>query len=338
MKTPMMIQYLVGLCCLSHDPDANDIIIGDMVYDSAADKERDVDVTVTIKNENGTLEAFKAVEVKAEKKPLDVTTIEQLCIKMADMPNVTHKSIFSSSGYTDGARSKAITHSVDLYTIMPWETPIGDDFLDFKGVGTPSEFLSSFERELLCWDNPIISVVARKAIEPFSFQDNTPLLTSSGKKHSAFSNMKSFIDDILLRSTCILYSQEPANTILRTFPYGLFSQNIDYLAGPAWPHTHTIDVSGEQAYLNIKDKLLRIDEVTINGKLKWIIRKIKPEFFVFKNVINQEVFAGAAIADYGANDGRMFVMIFPERGRTLEIRSIFIPKKHWNMIKNLKLK
>ena len=49
MFTPMVVQYLVGLCCLNHDPTAVEIILGDMVYDEAAQKPRDVDVTVSFK-------------------------------------------------------------------------------------------------------------------------------------------------------------------------------------------------------------------------------------------------------------------------------------------------
>jgi hypothetical protein len=46
--SPMLVQYLVGLCCLKWDPEAVDMTIGDMVYDAGAEKERDVDVTVTV--------------------------------------------------------------------------------------------------------------------------------------------------------------------------------------------------------------------------------------------------------------------------------------------------
>ena len=31
MLTPMLVQYVVGLCCLRHDPDAVDVTVGDMV-------------------------------------------------------------------------------------------------------------------------------------------------------------------------------------------------------------------------------------------------------------------------------------------------------------------
>ena len=52
MLTPMMVQYLVGLCCLRHDPDAVEITLGDMVYDHVAEKDRDVDITITFKDGN----------------------------------------------------------------------------------------------------------------------------------------------------------------------------------------------------------------------------------------------------------------------------------------------
>ena len=98
-------------------------------------------MTVKIKNANETVESFIAAEVKAEKKSLDVITIEQLCMKLADMPKVTHKSIFSCSGYTKAALKKAKQHSVELYTIMSYDKSIGEVFCDLKGVRTLAEFL-----------------------------------------------------------------------------------------------------------------------------------------------------------------------------------------------------
>jgi hypothetical protein len=63
----MLVQYLIGLCCLKWHPDAVDVTIGDMVLDPAASKQRDVDVTVTISESGSITHAFKAYEVKARK-------------------------------------------------------------------------------------------------------------------------------------------------------------------------------------------------------------------------------------------------------------------------------
>jgi len=98
--SPMLVQYLVGLCCLKWHPDAVNITVGDMVLDPAASKQRDVDVTVTISESGSITHAFKAYEVKHESNPLDVADVEQLCLKLLDMPSVTHRAIVSASGFT----------------------------------------------------------------------------------------------------------------------------------------------------------------------------------------------------------------------------------------------
>jgi hypothetical protein len=339
MLTPMMVQYLVGLCCLRHDPDAVDITVGDMVFDVAAGKGRDVDVTVTIQDKNGVVTAFKAAEVKHEGEALDVGTIEQLCLKLADMPKVTQKSIFSSSGYTAGAKAKARAHSVELYSLKPWDRPIEEDFPDFEGVKTPAEFLAHFESNLLYWVNYRLFVVSPSGPSSFIYKDSTPVLASTGKQHNVFNNMQEFRDEILKRSTGILCTQEPASTILRSFPYGIISEDLDYLGGPSWPHTHTIDVTRDEVYLQAGERgPFMIESVTITGQLQWRKRKREPQFFILEKVSDRTVFAGAAVADYGADDGRMFAMIFPKKGRTLGIHQFQIPEKQRNMIRNLKIK
>jgi hypothetical protein len=89
--THMLVQYLVGLCCMRANADAVQVELGDLVLDDVLGKKRDVDVTVTIHNTDGEDWAFKAFEVKDEKSPLDVTVIEQLCGKLADMSSVTNR-------------------------------------------------------------------------------------------------------------------------------------------------------------------------------------------------------------------------------------------------------
>jgi hypothetical protein len=91
-----------------------------MVFDAIAEKERDVDVTVTYRAADGAVSAFVGREVKAHTRPLTVEDVEQLCAKYADMPSVTHGGIVSASGYTDGGKKKARGHGVELFHIEPW--------------------------------------------------------------------------------------------------------------------------------------------------------------------------------------------------------------------------
>ena len=97
MLTHMLVQYLVGLTCLRGNPDAVQVELGDLVLDDVLGKKRDVDVTVTVRDESGESWSFKAFEVKDEKSSLDVTVVEQLCGKLNDMSSVTHRAIVSSS-------------------------------------------------------------------------------------------------------------------------------------------------------------------------------------------------------------------------------------------------
>jgi hypothetical protein len=64
-----------------------------MVRDEAANKERDVDVTVTVIEPEGARRAFKAYEVKHEGGALDVADVEALCLKLADMSSITHRAL-----------------------------------------------------------------------------------------------------------------------------------------------------------------------------------------------------------------------------------------------------
>jgi hypothetical protein len=120
MLTPTDIHILVGLLTLVTSPDDIEIMLGDLVYDVKAAKRRDVDVTITCKDTNGIVSAFKGIEVKKHKNPLDVTHVEQLCIKLNDMPTISHKAIVSASGYTEPARRKAEAHGVILYSLITW--------------------------------------------------------------------------------------------------------------------------------------------------------------------------------------------------------------------------
>ena len=339
MLTPMMVQYLVGLCCLRHDPEAIDVTIGDMVLDDAAGKERDIDVTVTLTDDDGDIAAFKASEVKHEGKALDVAAVEQLVQKLSDMPKVTHRAIFSTSGYTDGACAKAAKHGVELYTLKPWDRPISEDFPDFPGVATPGEFLTHVQSSLLYWADFDVHFVASDGPPTFTFTDETPVVSPNGKAHSAYPTMLDYKQGLSQRSTELLYMRDPASTVLKTFPYYMNENNEGYLAGPAWPHTHTLDLSSDGAHLQLDGlEPFKLDSVTISGHLQWRKQVIEPEFKILERVGDKSIFAGAAVADYGDDDSRIFAMIFPDKGRELGIHNIQIPDKQRNMIRALKIR
>lgn len=337
MLTPMQVQYVVGLCCLRRNPDAVDITVGDLVQDAAAEKPRDVDITVTLHEADGTLRAFKAYEVKREGEPLDVASVEQLCIKLKDMTTVTHRAIVSASGYTSGAIAKANAHNVMLYVLKPWTKPLAEQFPEFPDVGRPEEFLRGFTSNLLYWVNWQLFIVVPDGPPSFNWTETTPTFASDGSPHRSFATMKEFQDTVLMKSTEILFDLEPARTILRTFPVFVTVENDPFASTPPWPHTHTLDVREHKVFLKLDTGLATVTSVTICGSLQWRRRAKTPEFHVLEGVPSGEIFAAAAVADYGAGDGRMFAMIFPPDSPTLGIHQFQLLEKHKNAIRKLQI-
>lgn len=336
MLTPMLVQYLVGLCCLHHDPDAVEITVGDMVYDQAAQKARDVDVTVTFKNQDGSITAFKAAEVKKESTPLDVATVEQLCLKYMDMPQITHRSIFSTSGYTEPAKQKAAAHSVDLYTLKPWTRRIEEDFPDFKEIGYPDDFMR-VEACLLRWPQYKIFLIVPDGPESFDWYNDTPCFSSEGEPHRVYSDLGKYSEVVARRSPDLLCTTEPFLGFAQEFIKSLDPQ-VSQASSKPLSHSHTMDVRSDGVFLKFGDDLRQITSLTIYGHLYWTLNKRLPEYYILQNEVTGKVFAGAAIADYGEDDGRMFAMIFPEKGRTLGMHRFCLTEKQKNIIHNLKLK
>lgn len=124
MLTSTDVQYLVGLLSIACNPEDVEIEVGGMVNDVAAQEDRDVDVTITARDGDSTIVAFTGIEVKAEKRPLDVQAVEQLAAKLRDMPVVTRRAIVSASGFTAPAVRKAAHHGVELYQLKDWDEPI----------------------------------------------------------------------------------------------------------------------------------------------------------------------------------------------------------------------
>lgn len=288
MLTPMLVQYLVGLCCLRRNPDAVDITLGDMVPDATAGKKRDVDVTVTLNEGSGITRAFKAYEVKREGKALDITVVEQLSMKLLDMPSVTHRAIVSASGFTEPAKAKAVYHGIELYEMQAWAGNLEDYFPNWGMTGPVEEVLQFGGSSLLYWHSWAIRVVAPGGPPNFSVKDTDVLYTSSGDVHPEFRSFGGLKKALVLRSTGILFTLEPAQTILRAFPMRRLGNGV--LATPSWPHTHTLDVAADEAHLRLEGRLVRIETATIYGRLQWEKSDQEPQYYILRRVPDGEIF------------------------------------------------
>ena len=333
--SPMLVQYLVGLCCLRWDPDAVDVTIGDMVYDDGAKEERDVDVTLTVSEGGVPSYAFKAYEAKHESAPLDVTKVEQLCIKLLDMASVTHRAIVSSSGYTTGAQKKAESHGVELFAFREWTRPLQEQFPAMTMQGTAAECFP-MEKILLCWSTSQLALVAPEATGAFSVQDEDEVFGAEGTPHARFATFSAYKHELLLRSTEILFTLEPAASAQRIFPVPLSAPPGEVPAGPAWPHTHTLDVTRDGVYIKTPSGLVKLDIVTINGKLQWQRSIDKPLYYIIERVSDRTAFAGALISK-DLREGQMTCLVFSPKTREIGVHFVRLAEKHYNAIRKLKL-
>jgi len=335
MLTPMLVQYLVGLCCLRWDPNAVDVTIGDMVLDTAANKERDVDVTVTVQESDGTRRAFKAYEVKRESSPLDVADVEALCLKLLDMPSISHRAIVSSSGFTTGAQTKASHHGIELFALRSWTRPLEEQFPLLTMRGTADECFP-MHQILLCWNNPQYMLIARMAKGPLSVAPGDQLFDAAGNVHSKFGTYAKYESELLLRSTEILFPIEPALSVMRTFPVPFAASDGEIPAGPAWPHTHTLDVTCDDVHVRTDHGLCRLDVVTITGFLRWERSRSRGQYYVMERVPGGDAF-GAALIATERREGHMTCLVFSAKTRDIGIHFVRLSEKHRNAIRRLKL-
>jgi Restriction endonuclease len=335
--SPMLTQYLVGLCCLKHHPDAVKVTLGDMLFDEAACKDRDVDVTVTIDSDNGDIEtALFAFEVKKERKPLDVAVVEQIALKLADMPTVRTKGIVSASGFTKTARNKARAHGIELLELKPWTSELREKFPAYQSPGTPKDVFRGTMLELF-WVDAKLELVAPTAAGAFVLNDSDPLFDKKGRLHKRFQKFSEYKDAVLLKSTQALFAIEPAQTILRTFPIPYSISDGSKPGGPPWPHTHTLDVTADDVFPEVNGTKTQLMQITISGYLQWQRHSEAGDYYVIENCESGDAFA-AALVFVEVGEGRMTCLVFSPQNRDVSVEFVRLNENHLNAIRQLQLK
>lgn len=331
--SPMLVQYLVGLCCLKWTSEAVNVTLGDYVLDSAAHIERDVDVTVRVDGGNEGNFAFIGYEVKREAKPLDVAVIEQLSLKLKDMEEISHRAVVSTSGFTNAARAKARTHGVVLYELKPWTQPLKLQFPAFSEVEGNAEQMFMTERVLLTWVNHQCSATCPAATGEYSIAGSDPVFTKTGKSHRRYATFQDYLDEVFLRSTEVLLPLNPAQGVLNTFPIPIPPEG-EIAAGPAWPHTHTLETSAEDIYVRISGEKIRIDRITISGQLQWQRHGKRALYYVMEEVETGIPFAGAIIFPE-IRAGQMKVLVVSPESRRINIHFVQLHESQLNILRRI---
>jgi len=319
MLTETDIHYLVGLLSLIASPEDVQIELGSMIYDDAAKKVRDVDITITSVDSKGIVTAFKGIEVKKHRRPLDSTHVEQLAAKLNDMKSITHKSIVSASGYTKSAINKARYHGVDLYLITNWENT-SEGFDHFGGY----LFKYMHERSLELISGPFIEFnpgdkISKNDIE--KLKNDPEIFSDAGGKGAEFTNLSHLIENIM--------------TVTKKKVEDLYPQPFMIDENETKPFSITIDILDKPYFIATSGKLV-LRQARVSGIVKWIEKKQELQFKILKKLDDVKPFAGCAITEI--SNGNLIGITVSNTKRNIELINIPISDRNKRKILKYRLK
>lgn len=329
MITHMEVQYLVGLLCLANRPDAIDIIVGDWVQDESVESERDVDIVVTVKGDDE--KVIAAYEVKDEDDPLDVAKVEQLCMKLKDMPSLKSRAIVSTSGYTKNGRAKGKYHDTTLYHLKPWK-PIGP--IDPYGPGMRQVFQSEWQFRLLEIgiklnpDDPNRSLYA-------GANDRGDKIIEDGKPET---DVKSWSTRVACEASNQWKRdnniQFPAPEDIEVEKDGEFPLRSGQVGEPI-PYDF-LCTCAPNTFLVADGVRHRLEAVRLSGKMAMFRDEKVSDQRVMVDVETEQMFAGAAICRHPDN-GALVTMTFNPNTTIALISGFRLSDKHQQQIRKLRI-
>lgn len=319
MLTETDIHYIVGLLYLIASPENVQIEMGSMVYDNAAEKARDVDVTITFVDNKGNPTVLKGIEVKKHGRPLDVTHVEQLAAKLNDMKCITHRAIVSASGYTKPAIKKAVSHGLDLYLFTNWENT-SKGFEHFGG------YISDHmcERDLKLIGEPVIEFnlgdkILKEDIK--NLGNNPEILFGEDKKKTEVPDLIHLINNIMANVKKAVIERYPPPLIIDKNETKYFSININISDNP-----YLITPSGK----------LIIKQARVSVNVQWVETKKELQFKILKKLGDDNPFAGCAITEISI--GNLIGLTVSNSNRSIKLINIPISDRNKDKILKHRIK
>jgi len=275
MLTPTDVHLLVGLLTQISRPNGVDIVLGDMIFDSVAEEDRDVDITVRAKSNTGTT-IFEGIEVKHHRRPLDATHVEQLCAKLNDMPEFTERGIVSASGYTKPAIRKASHNKVALYELRDWPKPMR------LGNITLSDKLQIGDRKYEWIGTPhvtIITSINKPMGEDLQFEMSAPIVDSTGVQNAVTPTCDALARKLISRATILAEQQ---------------GKSLGMTVGEIKPVTFNITLEDQLSTI-VEGRQIPLAKAVISGTIKYIETEYAPKYTGLYKLGEQQPFIACAI-------------------------------------------
>ncbi len=291
MLTPVDVHYLVGLLTLTASEEDVDVELGSMVLDRSTGTERDVAVTVTQRTQAGGVAAYGGIEVKKHGRKLSTEHVEQLCMKLKDMPGLTYRAVVSASGYSKPSKRKAAAHGVDLLELVP---PTEIDLAGFS-VRLGQDFF--WEELALGWVEHRVTFLPRVTLSVAEREGLSRglLLAADGEPYPAPS--------LAHVATNLL------NNALEQL------RHSEEVASRAAGVQHAIQVLvrvEHPSHVELGERTLETSEAGIRGVVAWARRSVKVELHGLKRVIDAHPHVGCVVAEVGP--GHIIGLVLKQSG------------------------
>lgn len=317
MLTPTDVHLIVGSFCKMTTPDKVDITLGEMVYDRASRRKRDIDIGIKYYNELDEEVLFVGLQVKDHTRKLGSPEVEQLCLHFKDSEGIKRGGIVSSSGYTRAGIRKANYHGVDLY-----------EFRDYD----PQNELNHVRFKV---ENFILEVVQR-------FVDTPQVNFLFGEEDRSKIKMPIGIDSPISQlNGDPIEKMEDLDALTKVVVSNLLNEReVNELLDKAEldeeiPITLTKLINNVHVILPDANKV-ELKGLVISGVVSKVSKHITPKLKILSKLGDPSSNVGGAICEL--SNGMLFCLTTSDVDRSLKLLPISLTDRLRNKINNIKIK
>jgi hypothetical protein len=329
----METQFLIGLLYCRMRPESLKIVLGDRVYDAAAEESRDVDVTVLTGEELGAA-AITGVEVKRERRPLDVAITEQLCAKLLDMPHLTERVIVSTSGFTGGAETKAKKRGVDLYELVDWIGPVKEALPLHTLVGDGRDLMPVIE---FIYEWGQLETYAFNPLQPdraalvATIGTDPPILDREGSQSSAYPSLRDLLCKCLDSGLAQIRQDHP-------LPPEIFLECRED-AGHLRSFGVQLDCAiTESVFVRVGEALQALTSVRAVGVVHVRYARRASTFKVLRDYVTGQTFGSAVVSAFGGEDPHILAVLLSSKDTLAQPQIFKLLPEHRNFLNRVRLK
>jgi hypothetical protein len=311
--TPTDVHLLVGLLTQASSAENVKVELGSLIYDSAAEKLRDVDITVA--QTVGEIESLKGLEVKRHTQPLDVTHVEQLVLKLEDMPALTSRQIVSASGYTSAAVKKATAHNVELFRLTDWDKKYSFQHARFN------ETSSSCSRSLEYVAGPHLHIEVESYGKEFAKADpsHIKVVDRQGAPHVWDVTFREFQNNLIVNTTNELQSRDEVSLLAPSV-----GRRIDITIGLA-----------DDPHLQCGELITKIKGARLQGIIRWKETPHPVQYKILVNEATHQPVIGCMLAELP--NGNLVGITASNADRTIRFIHVGVSARNLSVIRKMQL-